>query len=201
LHLIDAGCKDLRLHALLELVEPFFHSAAGWMDEQTKPTPAPLTREELQRLSEEIASSIKELQQSAPPNALGHLDFNPRNILVGRARCTFLDWAEAYVGHPFFTFQYLLEQFRSLCGTDAPPQSALVASYISPWRHFVSSAEIAHDLALMPLLALFAYATAAPWREPEIQKRPAIAAYLRSYLRRMHREAQHLRERRLTCAR
>ena len=108
----------------------------------------------------------------------------------------FLDWAEAYVGHPFFTFQYLLEHFRR-AGADSMSQQRLVSSYLTWWEqiaprdHFVELAELA------PMLAPFAYAIATgTWTHPERLSDPQTAGYLRGLVRRMNSEARKLSERR-----
>jgi Ser/Thr protein kinase RdoA (MazF antagonist) len=170
------------------------------MASQTKPTPLPLTPLELAVLAEEIRKALEELGENGIPNLLGHLDFNPENILISGERCVFLDWAEAYVGHPFFTFQYLLEHWRRFHGADATAESTVLSAYTTPWQSFVSSQQIAAAFQLTPLLAAFTYAAnthqlctqTAIWR-------PETAAFLRTLTRRMKREADALRQRRLTC--
>jgi Phosphotransferase enzyme family len=199
LHLIDAGSKDIRICSLVPHVEPFFERMAEVMELQTKFTPHPLARAEIRSLSEEVRSCLDELRAIDIPNTLGHLDFNPGNILVSPEQCVFLDWAEGSVGHPFFTFQYLLEHWRRFHKSEIDSEKALVSSYTVPWRAFASPDEIAKNLALAPLLAVFACATALGWNDPDACKRPVIAGYLRSLVRRMRRESDALQERRVTC--
>jgi len=199
LHLIDAGCRDIRVCSLLPLVDPFFERVAELMELQTKPSPLPLPRTEIRALAAEIRSSLEELNACEIPNVIGHLDFNPRNILVSPERCVFLDWAEGSVGHPFFTFQYLLELWRRFHCTEIDSQKALVSQYAFAWQTFASPDDIEKKLALMPLLAAFAYATALGWNNPDACRYPLIARYLRSLTRRMMREADALRERRVAC--
>lgn len=200
LHLINAGSKDIRICSLVPLVEPFFERMAELMELQTKPAPLPLTRAEIRSLSEEVGSCLDELRAIDIPNTLGHLDFNPGNILVSPERCVFLDWAEGSVGHPFFTFQYLLEQRRRFHSTAPDSENVLVSSYALPWRSFASPDEIARSLVLFPLLAAFAYAAGYPaWRDSETLRDRKMHGYLRSLARRMKREADALRVRRVTC--
>jgi len=199
LHLIDAGSKDIRICSLVPQVEPFFERMAKLMELQAKSTPLPLARAEIRSLSEEVRSCLDELRASDIPNTLGHLDFNPGNILVSPEQCVFLDWAEGSVGHPFFTFQYLLEHRRRFHSTELDSEKMLVSSYALPWRAFASPDEIAKSLALAPLLAAFACAAHLAWTNPDLSERPVIAGYLRSLVRRMKRESDALRERRVTC--
>jgi hypothetical protein len=200
LHLIDAGCRDVRACSLLERVGPFFDCMAELMASQTKPTPPPLTTSELAVLAEEIRKALEELGENGIPNLLGHLDCNPENILISPERCVFLDWAEGCVGHPFFTFQYLLEYWRRFHGTDASAESTILSAYTTPWQSFVSSQQIAAAFQLTPLLAAFTYAASAhQLRSQTAVRRPETAASLRGLTRRMKREADTLQQRRLTC--
>jgi hypothetical protein len=199
LHLIDAGSKDIRICSLVPQVQPFFERMAELMELQTKLTPLPLTRAEIRSLSEEVRSRLDELRAVDIPNTLGHLDFNPGNILVSPEQCVFLDWAEAYVGHPFFTFQYLLEHCRRFHGVEPDSEKIVASSYALPWQAFASADEIAKCLALTPLLAAFASAASLGWNHPDACQRPVIAGYLRSLVRRMNREVDVLRKSRVTC--
>jgi aminoglycoside phosphotransferase (APT) family kinase protein len=170
------------------------------MELQTKSLPLPLARAEIRSLSAEVRSCLDELSATNIPNTLGHLDFNPGNILVSPEQCVFLDWAEGSVGHPFFTFQYLLEYWRRFHGVELDSEQMLVSSYALPWRAFASADEIAKNLTLAPLLAVFAYvAGSRAWRHSELLRDGRAAGYLRSLVRRMKREADLLRERRVVC--
>jgi thiamine kinase-like enzyme len=197
--LIDSGCKDLRPCRLVDLVDPFFDTMAELMKQQTKIHPAPLSRQELDSLAQHIISAIAEIQDSAIPVALGHLDMNPDNVLVSGGRCVFLDWAEAYVGPPLFAFQYLLEHWRQLHKEDLRNEACLVACYAKHWTHFASPREIATTLRVVPLLAAFTYAVSSHnWRNHrDIQ--PTAAGYLRSQTRRMKREVDAWQQRRPAC--
>jgi hypothetical protein len=199
LHLIDAGSRDIRLCSLVPQVEPFFERMAELMELQTKFTPLPLARAEIRSLSDDVRSCLDELRAIDMPNALGHLDFNPGNILVSSEQCVFLDWAEGFVGHPFFTFQYLLEHWRRFHGVEPDSEKMLVSSYALPWRTFASTDEIAESLALVPLLAAFACAARLNWTNPNACRLPGTAAYLRSLVRRMKREAEAIATGRVSC--
>jgi hypothetical protein len=112
----------------------------------------------------------------------------------------FLDWAEAYIGNPFFTFEYLLEHLRRTLGVDSAVEKRLVSTYCSRWEAVVSGTAIDEVLTLTPLLAVFAYAAGSEvWRDEERMQDPATAGYLRSLARRMYREANSLSERRSVC--
>jgi hypothetical protein len=199
LHLIDAGCRDVRVCSLLERVDPFFDCMAELMESQTKQRPSPLTKSELTALAEDIRKALEELGESDIPCVLGHLDFNAGNVLVSPERCVFLDWAEGCVGHPLFTFQYLLEHWRRFHGMDAA-EEPILSAYTTPWQSFVSSRQINSDLRVISLLAAFAYAASNQvWRNSDASRRPETAAFLRGLTRRMKLEADTLQQRRLIC--
>jgi hypothetical protein len=204
LHLVDAGCHDLRVCALTEVVEPFFDAMTELMGRQTTPSPPPLSYRDLVALRGQLQVLLHELRESHVPNTLGHLDFNPGNIAVSRDRCVFLDWAEACVGHPFLTLAYLLEVLHRLLDADRSWQEQIISTYTEPWKCFVDPVEIAHSLALIRPLAVFAYAVSCgAWRDPVQRARPEIARHLRSLTRRMKREMESClapeTQRRVTC--
>jgi len=200
LHLREAGSKDATIRSLFHLVDPFFAAIAERMEEQVTSSPQPLSRQELLWLATEIKVHLGQLGEGTIPNTLGHLDFNPGNILISDGHCVFLDWAEAYAGHPFFTFQYLLEHARRLRGADSEWEGALIRLYAKPWEFVASRDEIAAALQIAPLLGAFVFAaTGLPWRNSKIGKDLETAGLLRGLTRRMKREAEQLATRRHTC--
>lgn len=199
--LLDSGAHDLSLSALGKAVSPFLDVIARLMREQTKIPPPTISDEDLALLAERIHGAVSALDQLGVPDTLGHLDLNPGNLIVGETDgCIFLDWAEAYVGHPFYGFQYLLEHFRRLAGKDPAAEQALTSIYLAPWTQIVSSEALRESMTLAPLLAAFAYAAASDaWRAPERLRDSKLAGYLRSLTRRMNREANQLSERSMPC--
>jgi hypothetical protein len=189
-HLIDAGCRDLRAASLAEMADPFFGVLAELMELQTTSCPPPLSSQQLRTLKEQLQSALADVQAGTVPNTLGHLDFNPGNVVVSGNQCIFLDWAEACVGHPFLTLDYLLaHQGREGC-VDPHSRTQIVSAYAARWKDFIEPAEIARHLAFAPLLAVFAYAVSIDARrDPNQRHRPEIGKYLRSLARRMQREA------------
>ena len=110
--ILNSGAHDLRADNLLTSIDPFFDIVARLMEEQPQVPPATLSREELSLLKLRIKDSLTLLEDLRVPNTLGHLDLNSWNLVVSTDGCVFLDWAEAYVGPPFFSFEYLLQHFR-----------------------------------------------------------------------------------------
>jgi aminoglycoside phosphotransferase (APT) family kinase protein len=200
--LISAGCRDVSVTALLNSTDDFFAIMAELMKQQTKTPPSILTSEEILDLSKRIKENLSLLAASGIPDALNHLDLNPGNIFVSGDRCTFIDWAEAAIGHPFLTFEYLLEHLFRLRPDHADRREELVAAYVSQWECFAPPSAVSHSLALTPLIAVFANAVSSgTWRERETFTSPRVASYFRSLVRRMKREADALENRSLECTR
>jgi hypothetical protein len=195
-----AGAHDLRPETLSRLVHPFLAAIAQLMKQQTKVSPPVLSHQELSLLGVRIEDSLTLLQDLGIPEVLGHSDLNPGNVIVSDDGCVFVDWAEAHVGHPFFSFAYLLEHFRRATSTDVALESRLASSYAAPWRQLFSGDIIAEAVTLAPLAAVFAYAAGSDaWKDQELLEEPRVAGYFRSLARRMNREAIQFIERRSPC--
>jgi len=197
--LLPLGAHDLRLDALLSAIDPFFDLVARLMGRQPKSPPAILSPEELGLTRILVDDALTMLADLGIPTTLGHLDLNPWNIIVSTESCVFLDWAEAYVGHPFFSFEYMLEHFRRYREDNAQFESCFTNAYKTPWQKFLPDDCISEALALAPLAAAFAYAVGGDtWKDEERLRDAKIAGYFRSLARRMNREAMQL-ERRSSC--
>lgn len=197
--ILGAGARDLGSEALSKLIQPFISVVAQLMERQTKVPPSILDRKDLSALTDSLQSAVEATKAIGIPETIGHLDLNPGNIVVSENRCTFLDWAEAYVGNPFFSLEYLLQHARRTLGTDSAVETSLTGAYCAEWDGLVSPAAISNALAFAPLLAVFAYAAGNDtWGQRQGLQEPA-AGYLRSLARRMHREAKQLADRRTLC--
>jgi hypothetical protein len=198
--LINAGAHDLRTSALLKLVRPFLDAMGQIMQTQPTSPPLVLSENDLRLLGERIEEALCSTSDMGIPDALGHLDPNPGNVIVSEDHCVFLDWAEAYVGNPLFTLQYLVEHSRRMAGFDARTETDVVKTYTERWQLLVSPSKLREALALAELLAVFVYATASDtWRDQARLQNPKVAGYLRSLTRRMHREGNRLRDRSVPC--
>jgi hypothetical protein len=194
--LLEAGCRDLRPEALSKVLAPFFDNMAGLMEQQTKSTPRPLTRQELSEVAATVKEALLLMAESGIPDTLGHSDFNPGNVLVDGERCVFTDWAEAHVGHPFLTFEYVLAHLRMSCPTLMMRENCLRQTYAECWRSIVCPTSIERALQLSPLIAVYACAISTnSWRDPK-RLAPHVPGHLRSLTRRMRQEANELYERR-----
>jgi hypothetical protein len=199
--LLEAGCRDLRTRTLLELVDPFLEVIGDLMQQQTKVPPAILSRQELYDLGETLKSALCCLESLGIPDTLGHSDFNPGNILVGPERCVFIDWAEAHIGHPFLTFEYLVTHLRKDYPALVRFEDGIRSSYVRRWQSVSLSGHVSEAFLFSPLVAVFAYAVAGTsWRDPERLKIPQVPGYLRSLTRRMKQEADSVAHRRVECS-
>jgi Ser/Thr protein kinase RdoA (MazF antagonist) len=197
---MEGKCKDLRLARLAEWIDPFVVRMGEFMAAQEKPSPAPLAKSELASLREGLEEGCELLKSFRLPDTLGHIDFNPGNILVSADRCVFLDWAQGCVSSPFLTFEYLRRHWER-SNLEGPAVGArITAAYLRPWQAFFSPEELRRAMAIAPVVAVFAYAVASDrWRSPETLRDAAAAGYLRSLTRRMYRESIQVAERSAPC--
>lgn len=190
--LLRAGCRDLRATSLLRLVDPFIDVMSKLMEQQHKSPPPVLGKEEMQELGRQIKDALTAWAHASVPDTLGHLDLNPGNILASSDQCIFLDWAEAYVGPPFLTVQYLIEHLSQSTTQNLISAQLLLDLYLSNWLGCVAPAALTSGQRLMRLLAVFACATASDWTEAHLSRDERFLGYLRSLTRRMQREASRL---------
>jgi hypothetical protein len=198
--ILEAGARDLGSVALSKRIEPFIGVMAQLMERQIKTPPPVLRCKDFSVLTDSLHSSLEVMEATGIPETLGHLDLNPGNVITSENRTAFLDWAEAYIGNPLFTLEYLLQHARRAFGGDSTIEARLTQVYCAQWGGVVSPTSITRALDFAPLLAVFAYAVGSDlWKqEPELQN-STTAGYLRSLARRMHREAKELADRRALC--
>jgi hypothetical protein len=198
--LLACGCRDLTLTALAGRIDPFLTRMSECMALQKSEPPAILSHSDLEFLRNELRQACSTLEDLGLPDVLGHIDFNPGNIVVSPEKCIFLDWAEGAVVSPFITFAYLCEHVRRGLDGTREAQEQIVRAYLDPWRSLLPRSDIARGMALSSMMAVFAYALAIDeQRSSEGPQRPASAGFLRSLARRMHREAVGIKERSALC--
>jgi len=186
-----AGARDLSVGTLRKQIRPFVDITQQLMQQQPKTPPPILDRKELLALGDRIGEAFDFLEALEIPETLGHLDLNPGNIVVSATKCVFLDWAEAYVGNPFLTFQYLLEHFRRSHPRDSSREFQVLESYAAPWSRILSRDAIQAGLTVAPVLAVFSYMCGTGLLgDGERLKQAEFAGYLRGLARRMEREAR-----------
>ncbi len=198
--LLEAKCKDLRIPKVVGLIDPFLARMAEFMAAQEKQSPAPLAASELASLREGLEEACLLLDGFGLPDTIGHIDFNPGNILVSEDRCIFLDWAEGCVTNPLITFEYLRQHLERSALREPGAAERVFSAYIQPWKSLYCSNDLRRALALSSLIAVFVYAVASSsWRSSDLVHNPTLAGYFRSLTRRMYREAIHAVERSELC--
>jgi len=188
--LLGGNCKDFRVTEIAKFIDPFLSRMAEFMAVQEKTSPAPLAKSELASLGEGLKESCALLESLGLPDTLGHIDFNPGNILVSPEHCVFLDWAEGCVTNPVITFEYLRRHMERGGVKEPAADSRLCAAYLRPWAAFLSPDDVRRALSVAPAVAVFVHAIAGDaWRTLDPVSNPARAGYFRSLTRRMYRDA------------
>jgi hypothetical protein len=188
--LLECHCKDLRLPKLQQRIDPFCARMTELMAAQEKQSPAPLTELQLRFLGVQLKQAMELLFDVGLPDTLGHIDFNPGNILLSPEGCVFLDWAEGCLTNPLITFEYLREHLGRSQIKDAEGEQTISAAYLRPWHSSFSPKELARARTVSPLISVFVYAVANDtWKTADSLSNPRVAGYLRSLGRRMYREA------------
>jgi thiamine kinase-like enzyme len=189
--LLAIGCRDLRIERLLDQIPKFLDVVSKLMERQVVTSPAPLSTAQIDDLERKLVAACEVLQALPPPETLGHSDLNPGNIVVSPNRTVFLDWAEANVGHPFLTFEYLLAHLQRQRANFTSWRDVLRQAYGEVWKPFFGQKELEKAFRLTPIVAVYAYALAMPgWQDITRRNDPTSTKYLRSLVRRMYREAQ-----------
>ena len=198
--LLACGCRDLTPTALASRIDRFLARTSERMTLQRSEPPAILSNSDLAFLGDELQRACSTLEDLGLPDVLGHIDFNPGNIVVSPGKCVFLDWAEGAVVSPFITFSYFREHaLRGLTGA-AEAHEQIARAYLDPWRSLLPRSEIVRCMALSSIVAVFAYALAVDEQTPPADpESPASAGFLRSLARRMHREALGINGRSELC--
>ena len=191
--ILDSRAHDSRTTTLLSEAVPWFAEIENLMERQIKAAPQRLSATEVRSLRQRVIDALTQLESAAIPDALNHFDLNPANAIVGTGECRFLDWAEASVGNPFFSFEYLRQHFLRAFSGDLKAATKVRDSYAKVWRRLLSASVIDLAIELMPLVAPFAFAAITlPSNGSDGNREPQFAGFLRSLARRMHREAEQL---------
>lgn len=189
--LLRAGAHDLRVSRLLSILDFFFQFAADCTGRLPLQCSNDLTLLEISDLKNVVRIALQDLESLHLTDSVGHMDLNPGNIFVTSERAVFLDWAEAFVGSPLFSFEYLLQHFHRVHPREPIQQARFRNAYLQPWRKRISSKDLERALSLSPLAALFAYA-ATIWSSADAEpaQQPFRERYLLRLLRKMKSEAQ-----------
>ena len=189
--LLAAGCKDLRPMQLANSIGPLLDIIRELMAAQTANPPRALTANELRQLDAHLRAACESLQSVGIPDALGQTDFNPGNVLVNNEGASFLDWAEASIGNPFFTLEYLVALCQRLRPNGEAWANSIRDAYLLPWRAEYSDEQLRRAFRWTPVVAMFAFTVGCPgWQAGSGRIHPNVQKLLRSVARRMYAKTQ-----------
>src|SRR5258708_4900843 len=100
---------------------------------------------------------VEELASLGIKETLAHGDINAGNVIIAKGGCIFLDWAEAWISHPFISYEYLAELLRKLRPNEPEWLDELRFSYLRPWRDAYRDAILERTLALSRAVAAPVY--------------------------------------------
>jgi Ser/Thr protein kinase RdoA (MazF antagonist) len=181
------GLRSSCAKQIESMLEPFFEEASRAMQAQTSEKVAALSNHELLTLKADIERMLPQFS-TALPQTLGHGDIGHGNILVRGEDPVLLDWAEAYIGHPFLSAEHLLADLENSGHESARQVSCLRHHYTECWKPWVRAADLDRIGTLAPAFASFMYVLEA-WNSSRKFQDPAHAwPLLRSMLRRTKRE-------------
>lgn len=188
--LLAAGCKDLRLGPLALQIEPFLDVVADLMAAQPVSPPRVLVSNELRLIEKHLRQACNRLAGLGFPDAVGHVDLNPGNVLVNNECAVFIDWAEGIISHPLFTMEYLLALLRRLRPELEHWCPQIREAYCQPWSALKSPEQLTEACQMTPLVAVFAFALACSgWNGGSDELPPSAAKLMRSLARLMFGEA------------
>lgn len=198
--LIAAGCLDHSLPVLKGHLREITSYLEEAMSRQTSAKVPRLGRPRLYELESIVADACDRMQDLGIPNSLVHNDLNLGNVLIDGSRCTFIDWAEGYLGNPFLAFQHLCAYFRTDGDSAAIWTSRMRDLYRSCWLEYLTEAQIDVAFSLMPILAIFSYLYGSgDWTTSPRREGDQFQAYMRSLARHMDRAARAMKSREALC--
>lgn len=188
--LLAAGCADQRCAVLKAQMGEVIRFLEDAMELQTSIKVPRLGKSRLREIGKIIDDACARMQELQVPDTLIHNDLSLGNILHDGSKCVFADWAEAYIGNPFLTFQQLLQHVsREKCGSGWG--SHLKTLYKQRWIAVLGERNVNCALALAPLLAIASYLYGrGMWLASSRRQDPELQSYSRSLARHMDMAAQ-----------
>lgn len=108
LDLLDAGAFDQSLQVFQKNATELFDYIEEAMSLQTSTKAPRLERKRIRELCTIFEDVCQRVEYLGICETIVHGDMNLGNILTGVGHCQFVDWSEAYLGHPLVTLQHLL---------------------------------------------------------------------------------------------
>lgn len=191
--LIAAGAYDHRIDTLRSESELLFERIDEAMHLQTSVKAPRLERSRLHELHTVFNVVCDFLRSLAIPNCIIHGDMNPGNVLYGNRGCHFIDWCEAYVGHPLVTLQHLLlMNVPADVHLKAIWDRRLVERYRAVMNEVCGPDALARAVPCMPLIAAASamYGRGTWLRSPVAEAPPHQQMWIRTLARYMDRAAR-----------
>jgi len=190
--LLAAGAFDQRLNILRADSELLFENIGEAMALQTSTKVPRIHESRLHELNSVFDATCEFVQTLGIPNTILHGDLHAGNVLCGADGCQFIDWCEAYVGHPLVTLQHLLllnspedAQLKSTWDQE------LIERYQMVMNEVCERSALEQGVLCMPLIAAAStmYGRGAWIRSPLVSI-PHQLARIRTLARHMDRAAQ-----------
>jgi hypothetical protein len=184
--LLRAGAADLRPETIAAGIPTFLDHVAEAMSRQTKITPAPLTRTDVEDLRPGLLRLTDQTDSLGLGAGLANADFSPHNTLWTSTGPRFIDWAEACVSLPLIAGEYLWNRMAIECPERIAWQSTLRETYLHRWAERYEMETIARAAEILPTFAVLAVAMF--FHKRECHGPSAYDVYLRSLARRLQKE-------------
>jgi hypothetical protein len=170
--LLRLGVPDVRLPVVAAAYERFFEHGRGLGEEEL---------EQLRALAPRFRELCDELDAFGLPDSIQHDDLHDGNVFVRDGRSAILDWGDASVAHPLFSWSKALGAVLDR-GLDAAP---FRSAYLDPWRAVTSESRLLAALQGALTVGSFAYALQFQRQLDAMpaEVRPGYARYLPDQLR------------------
>jgi hypothetical protein len=189
--LLEAGFLQHDIQVLHSHIDELVDYLAFAMQQQASVQVERLNRGQLQELRGALDDACCQMRSCDVPPSLMHGDINPGNILLDGARCTFIDWAEAWIGNPFLTFEHLIAHISRGSELAANWIPSLRILYRQQWSGWMAESSLGIALKVAPLLAVASYLYGrGDWLQSPVRDDSGFQAQARSLARLMHRISQ-----------
>lgn len=195
-----AGCRDSSIAVLDAHLEEITEYLIDAMAKQTSSKVPRIESPRLRELESVLRDACHKMQDLGIPDTLIHNDINAGNILVSESHCVFIDWAEASIGNPFFTFQHICAQIVRDSPDSAVWLLSAKRSYQQTWSGRLSERQIDRACALMPALGILSYLFGrGDWLGSALRNQPRFQGYARTLARYIDRASRMSEFREAIC--
>jgi Ser/Thr protein kinase RdoA (MazF antagonist) len=154
---LDTGCVNRTIPVLEAHLGELTAYLEEAMERQTSSKVKPLSKHRLRELECILRDACCRVQHLGIPDTLVHSDLNAGNILFDGTRNVFIDWAGAYIGHPFVSFQHLCLHLPQDLHLDPNHLLQVKDLYKRSWRDWFTESRLDQAFALIPILAITYY--------------------------------------------